>query len=407
MRILDLALKDLVQITRDWKAALFLVAMPILFTLFFGLIFDPGGGDEGDPRLVVGLLAEGQGDPLAEPLGRMLAGSSLVRPVQLEGVGPSEAEAQVAAGELAAAVILPDGYGERALAGEDAPLTVIVDESTAAGQSAHTGIESAVSRLRGAVEAARIAAGTYEEQEGFESADARRAYLQASLDRALARWDSPPLRVDVEQATGERDEGAEVASGFVQSSPGMMVQFAVFGLITSAMVLVLERKGGALQRLMTTPIRRGEVIAGHILAMFSVVLVQQLLLVAIGQFFFGVDYARAPLATAAMVLAMSLWAACLGLLIGALAKGEEQVIALSLVTMFLFAGLGGAWFPLEVTGETFAAIGHVLPTAWAMDGLQNIILRGQGLSSILLPAGVLLAYGAAFFALAVWRFRFE
>jgi hypothetical protein len=42
-----------------------------------------------------------------------------------------------------------------------------------------------------------------------------------------------------------------------------------------------------------------------------------------------------------------------------------------------------------------------------MDGLQDIVVRGQGLSSVLVPAGILLAYAAAFFGLAVWQFRFD
>ncbi len=42
-----------------------------------------------------------------------------------------------------------------------------------------------------------------------------------------------------------------------------------------------------------------------------------------------------------------------------------------------------------------------------MDGFQNVVLRGQGVSAVLLPAGAVLAYAAAFFGLAVWRFRFE
>jgi ABC-2 type transport system permease protein len=108
-----------------------------------------------------------------------------------------------------------------------------------------------------------------------------------------------------------------------------------------------------------------------------------------------------------MIVTLSLWAASLGLLIGALSTKEEQVITWSLIAMFLFAALGGAWFPLEVAGKAFATIGHVTPTAWAMDGLQNIVVRGQGLGSVLLPAGILLAYAAAFFGLAVWRFQFE
>jgi ABC-2 type transport system permease protein len=48
-----------------------------------------------------------------------------------------------------------------------------------------------------------------------------------------------------------------------------------------------------------------------------------------------------------------------------------------------------------------------MPTAWAMDGFQNIILRGLGDASALLPAAILLGVGLLFLAVAVWRFRFE
>ena len=173
------------------------------------------------------------------------------------------------------------------------------------------------------------------------------------------------------------------------------------------MLLVLERKTHCLQRLLTTPIKRAEVIGGHILAMFLVVFAQETLLVGLGQLVFGVDYLREPAAVLLMMVALALWAASLGLLIGALAKKEDQVIVLCLIAMFVFSAMGGAWFPLDVAGKAFSAIGHVLPSAWAMDGFQNIVMRGLGFNSVLLPAGILLAYALAFFGLALWRFKFE
>jgi ABC-2 type transport system permease protein len=409
MRSVDLALKDLVQVVRDWKSALFLVVMPILFTLFFGFVLSPAQA-EGDARLPVGLLNRDGAGGVAAHLGTLLAASDVVRPVALDEAQAADLDEQVRGGDLAAAVVVPEGFGAAALAGEAPQLSVVADPATTTGQTALSGIETAVSRFRGAMETARISADSYAQGaggEGFADEAGRQAYLAQALELAIAEWQAPPLRVAAEQATGAVAEGDEAPSGFAQSSPGMMVQFAVFGLITSAMVLVLERKTGALKRLLTTPTNPAAVIGGHVLAMFLVVFFQQALLVAVGQLFFSVDYLRAPLATLAMVVSLSLWAASLGLLIGALAKGEEQVITWSLIAMFLFSSLGGAWFPLEVAGRAFSTIGHVMPTAWAMDGLQNIVVRGQGLASVALPAGMLLAYTAVFFGLAVWRFRFE
>lgn len=406
MRLVDLALKDLIQIIRDWKSALFLVVMPILFTLFFGLIFHPGEA-EADPRLPVGLVSQDPVSGLATSLQHLLEESDVVRPVLLEKGADIDIDQQVRNGDLAAVIIVPQGFSQRAFAGEAPSLPVVADQATTAGQTAYGGIETAAARLLGAVEAARISAETYAAQEGFADEAIRQAYLAEAVDLAIAEWQQPPLSVVTEQATAASAEGESAPSGFAQSSPGMMVQFAIFGLITSAMVLVLERKNGALQRLLTTPTHRATIVGGHILAMFLVVFLQQVLLVAVGQLLFDVDYMQAPLATLTMMVTLSLWAASLGLLIGALARKEEQVITWSLIAMFLFAALGGAWFPLEFAGEAFATLGHVTPTAWAMDGLQDIVVRGQGLGAVLLPASILLTYTAAFFGLAVWQFRFE
>jgi ABC-2 type transport system permease protein len=98
--------------------------------------------------------------------------------------------------------------------------------------------------------------------------------------------------------------------------------------------------------------------------------------------------------------------AALGLLVGVIARTEDQVILFSMVFMFVLTALAGAWFPLDVTGPAFNTIGHLTPGAWAMDGFQNIVVRGMGFSSVLLPAAVVLGYAVLVFSLALWRFRY-
>lgn len=410
MHVIDLAIKDLKQVIRDWKSALFLVVMPILFTLFFGVVLGPiYSGDQGDPRLPVGVINRDQEGAASASLLALLERSDVLRPWQLHGEEEAQASQMIADGQLAAVLEIPTGYSDQLIADKEISLELIADQAAPAGKTASTAVETVVNRLRGAVETAHISAAIYAEWAGFADETARQAHISEALDQAVAAWSDPPLSVRVEQATGDAalNKTPGLTSGFIQSSSGMIVQFAIFGLITSAMILVLERKNGSLQRLLTTPIRRSEVIAGHVLAMFLVVFTQEGILIILGQYAFGVDYLRQPWAILIMMVALALWAAGLGLLIGAISKKEDQVIVLSLVAMFIFAAMGGAWFPLEVTGKTFATIGHLMPTAWAMDGFQNIIMRGLGLTSVLFPAGMLLLYTVVFFGLAIWRFRFE
>jgi ABC-2 type transport system permease protein len=94
----------------------------------------------------------------------------------------------------------------------------------------------------------------------------------------------------------------------------------------------------------------------------------------------------------------------MGLLIGTIVKDDSQVVLFALTAMFLFSALGGAWFPLESSSGAFAAIGKAMPSAWAMNGYQNILIRGLGLESTWSPTFILLAYALGFFVLAVWRF---
>lgn len=403
MRILDLAYKDILQIAQDWKSGLFLLVMPILFTLFFGFIFggSPSSKPEVDPRLPVGVINQ-DGGSLASSLETLLASSEVIRPVVLDEGQAKRANQLVKDGDLAAVVVIPAGYTAGLLADQPIMLEVTIDQSQPAGQTVSRALETVAGRLLGAVESAHIAR---------EAANAQnlQVNLEKSVSEAISAWEEPALTVTVEKATGEALQGNEgkALSGFAQASSGMMVQFSIFGLITSAMVLVLERKSRTLQRLMTSPIRPAEVIAGHILAMFLIIFAQQLILALLGQFAFGVNYLRQPIAILLMIIVLSLWAASLGLLISAVSRKEDQVITLSLIAMFIFAALGGAWFPLEVAGKAFATIGHVMPTAWAMDGFQNILMRGLGFQSVLMPTGILFVYALAFFGLAIWRFRFE
>jgi ABC-2 type transport system permease protein len=398
MRLLSIALKDLAQILKDWKSGLYLIAMPLAFTLFFGLVVNSPAKD---PRMKIGWIDGGQAGETAALIRETLAGSPDVLLVDAEA---GQVDRIVRGGKLAAVVIVPEGYESGASDGS-AALTVVADSGSVAGRAAAEAARTAADRVLGAAQAARLSLEGAP-QPVREDPSARAAFLRDRTRLALEAWKEPRIAVAVETA-GQGTRKVEASAGFLQSSPGMIVQFAIYGLIASAMILVLERKSKALQRMLTTPVSAASIVSGHVLAMFVVVFIQQAILVACGQFVFHVDYLRQPVGVLLMMASLGLWTACLGLLIGALAKKEEQVIVFVMAAMFLFSALGGAWFPLEIAGRTFAAIGHLLPSAWAMDGFQNLVLRGLGIGSTLLPAGILLGYAAVFFGLAVWRFRFE
>jgi ABC-2 type transport system permease protein len=405
MRVLDLALKDLYQLVKDWKTFLFLLAMPLVFTLLFGTVFS--GGD-GDPRLPVVVLDQDQGGALGARLVTLMAASDVIRPVVAEATDATALAEQVQDEDVAAAVIVPEGYSESVWEGAPLPVRLIADPNSEAAQTVQTHVQGVVSRLLTAVQAAQLTVDALAEAAPERYADpvAREAALQDALTDAVAAWEDPPFTVKA-AGTGQREEGAAEANAFAHSSAGMMAQFAIAGLIGAAEILVAERKTRTLQRMLTTTMSRLQVLAGHFLAMFVMILGQLMLLVIVGQLFFGVPYANAPLATLLVVSAFAFFTGGLGLLIGGLSKNEEQVIIFSLLPMFVLSGLGGAWVPLEFTSETVQLIGRFTPTAWAIEGLKNITVRGLGLPSVILPAVVVLGFGVLCLVVAIWQFRVE
>jgi ABC-2 type transport system permease protein len=396
MRIIDLTLKDLTQIFRDRKSLLFLVAMPVLFTLFMGFAYKSGGDNAGskDTRIPLGWVNNDPQGMLSEQLFNLLSQSDSVKLVVL---APGEAEDAVRKGVVAGALVVPAGFSEQGIAGQVAQLMLIADTSSPQGQSLYQILRTLVTQLMSTAEIARLSA------ESVGSPDEFQPSFNAAAE-AWAKTDTAAL-VKVELAVAEPQKAWYGDNPYNQSSPGILVMFAIFGLVTSGQILVQERKTRTLQRMMTTSMHSWEIVMGHMLAMFAVVFIQETLLVVFGQLALGVHYTREPLGILFISIALGLWIAALGLLIGVLVKSDSQVILFSLLAMFLFSAMGGTWFPLETSSGAFAAIGRWMPSAWAMTGYQNILIRGLGLESAWQPVMMLLAYALGFFALAVWRFR--
>jgi ABC-2 type transport system permease protein len=407
MRFLDLALKDLTQMLREKRSLLFLLVMPIVFTFFMGFAFR-GVPKAGDARLPLGWLDHDSNGLASKTLRETLSSSDTVRLVEIRpaDTGPDESAylaEQVRKGTFAGVLVIPEDFSDHILTGKPVRLTLTADDLTSNGQAALQAVRGALTRLMSSVEIATLI------DEGIGTANLEQR--TSAFRDAAAAWEKTSengLSVSLEKVQGTAAK-ADFTGGnpYNQTSPGILVQFAIFSLTTSAGILVQERKNGTLQRLVTTSMTRGEIIAGHMLAMFGVVFVQAALLVVFGQVLLKVDYFREPAAVLLTITMLCVWVAAMGLLVGVISRGEEQVILFSMIAMFVFSALGGTWFPLETAGTAFAVVGRLMPSHWAMAGLQNILVRGQDFNSALLPSAVLGLFAVVFFGVALWRFRMD
>lgn len=393
-RAWHIATKELLQIRRDRLAALFTLVLPVVFTVFLGLII--GQIDE-DPRLPLALADEDRTSSSQQLVSRLEA-SPLLEVVVMTA---AEIDAAVQDRSVAAGLIIPAGL-EGDLADDAQPILSFVRIETAAGaQTAWQAVQAAISQTNITLLATDTAAGAAAEATGLPLDDRLRESVRRSVEATLAQY---AAGVTVVQAgTSAQTE----ASGFDQSSPGGLVNWVLFGLLTVTTGVAWERRQGLLRRLISTGVSGRQIVSGKVLAMVVITFLQQLLLVILGQAAFGVDYFSSPVALFMTMLSLSVLAASFGLLISSLFRSEQAIIATTVISAQLLAALGGAWFPLEVTSASFSRIAHFFPTAWIMDSLHGITLSDWGIAEVLRPLGFVWIWIVVIFGLAVWRFRPE
>ena len=186
-----------------------------------------------------------------------------------------------------------------------------------------------------------------------------------------------------------------------------MITWVFIPLIAISAMFAYERQNGTLRRLMVTPTRKSTYLLGTIFGQVVTALVQMLLLVLFGIFVMKSDWGSQPLALAVMMVSAALAAAALGTTLGTFVKTEGQATGLSIMTGMVMALLGGCWYPLEMFPQTVQTVVKILPTTWAMRGLLDIVLRGQGMAAILPDAAILFGFAAAFLGIGIWRFKYE
>ena len=378
---------------------LFFLILPIIFTYLIG----GGFADMGDDRTSVPVINE-DGGARAEAFLAALAASDTIEPVVRTR---SEAEELLAGNDVGALLIIPAGFSaglsaDKILSG--APSEVVL--KTAPGSNVGLVVEQEVARAAGEIArpllVARNAVEGVEAARPFADEAAREAFFRDTLAAAESALIVQPPRVDftILSDGGSYDQRS-------QASAGQLMTWVFIPLLGVSGLFAMERALGTLRRLMITPTRKSTFLAGTISSQMILALVQMAILIAFGILVMHVSWGRDPVALIVVLVSLALAGLALGTTLGTFVKTESQATNLSIMFGMSMALLGGAWFPMELFPPGLQQAVKILPTTWAMSALTDITMRGQGLVDILPEAAVLLGFAVVFFAIGIWRFRYE
>jgi ABC-2 type transport system permease protein len=122
---------------------------------------------------------------------------------------------------------------------------------------------------------------------------------------------------------------------------------------------------------------------------------------------FGVRISGSFVGFAMIAFAFAVLAATTGLMIAAVGRSVGATRGVAMFSVLILVMLGGAWVPAFLFPDWLQQASKILPTRWAVDGLDGMTWRGLPLHDAFMPVGVLLAWSLVFALIAVWRFNWE
>lgn len=379
---------------------LFFLLLPIVFTFLIG-----GGTPTGDSdgRIYVPVVDEDGGERTAAFL-EILASSATI---EADVLGRAEADELLDSNDVGAILIIPAGFSEGLtaeglLGGSEAEVILYAAPNSNVGLAVQQEVNRAAGALARPLLVARDSTQAVESIRPFADETTRVAFFEDTRIAAETELAGSPPRVDYVVITGAEtyDQGA-------QASAGQLITWVFIPLLGASGLFAMERALGTLRRLVVTPTRKSTFLFGSISGQYLAALLQMAILVIFGIFIMKVPWGDEPLALIVILMTFGLAGVALGTAMGTFVKTESQAGNLSIMLGMSMAMLGGCWWPMELFPPTLQQVVKILPTTWAMSAMTDITMRGQGLVDILPEAGVLLGFAVVFFAIGIWRFRYE
>lgn len=227
--------------------------------------------------------------------------------------------------------------------------------------------------------------------DGSNSTDAGKAIKAIEAAKIRNTGNRTDLNNDIRYVYGSED--LSQFDNFAAVLIGFLVFFLVF--LISGISFIRERTTGTLEKMLSTPIKRWELVSGYVLGFGIVNVLQSLIISVYVVYVLNVLMVGSIWLVLLITLLTAITALTLGMLMSTAANSEFQMIQfipIIIVPQVFFAGL----FQLSPTWEK---IGYVMPIYYSADALKQVMLKGNGFIDILPDLIVLTLLSFVFMAM--------
>lgn len=188
--------------------------------------------------------------------------------------------------------------------------------------------------------------------------------------------------------------------------PGVigMILYAVTSILTATAV-VRERERGTIEQLIVTPIRPWELVVGKLLPYVLLAFVNTLEVLILGRWWFDVPI-RGDLGLLIGLSGLLLLSGLgIGLFASTMANTQQEAMLTVWLTLLPSIFLSGFFFPLEAMPHWLRLISYIVPLRYYLVIIRSLLLKGAGIQAIWTEALALAMFGLVIMTAAALRFR--
>lgn len=344
-RIAAITSRLLHQFRRDRRTLALLFVAPIVILSLLGYLIR---GSASAPN--VGIANEDQG-----PLGATIA-SSLVHSSKIDAttINAADGEAKLKDGSLVAYIVFRSDFSQRAQQGTIAPEIHVEGSQPGTQVPVFQALQDALASLAAA------------------SPSAPRFQPQVSY-----LYGGPDL-----------DQLDYFGAAFI----GLILFFLVF--VITIVSFLRERSQGTLERLMASPLRRGEIVVGYMLGFTVLALIQAVEVLVFSLAVLKVHNQGNVVLIFGIEVLMAISAVNLGIFLSMFARTEFQAVQFIPLVIVPQVLLSGILFPVSTEPTALRYLSDALPLTYAVNGLRDVMLKGADLTwlSLQLDVGVVAGF---------------
>lgn len=289
----------------------------------------------------------------------------------------AQLESRLQRRQAKAALVIAAGFEQDLLAGREASLQVIID-----GTDPNTA-NHAMNHIAGYTQGLALEIlGEALERQGID------ADQLAPIDLRMRTWYNPTLKAII---------------GWV---PGIIASVLGMPAVAATLALAAEKEKGTLEALISTPVRRSELLIGKLIPYVLSGLVSTVLCALVGIYWFGTPFRGSF--TLYLLLSADFFLATLGIamLISVFVPSQQAAMVCALL-IFLFPGffMSGLFYPIASMPPAMKMEAYMMPTTHYVTISRGLFLKGLAMDSLWPFALALLLMGILVVGVAIITFK--